>query len=148
MRYIKFFLLNLIVFGSLFFVISLLLPSTVGVSKSISVNADKTIVAKQISDITNWQKWNSYSSVSNNIKISTDSLVKVHHPSDRFGNLTSLFVIQGNGAVNVSWALQQKLRWYYPWGKFAAMVTEKSWIEGMDSSLTKLKQLCEANQGN
>lgn len=141
MRYIKFLLLNVFVFGGLFFFISLLLPSTVGVSKSVSINSDKKNVATQLN---NFASWNVYSSTNNQILLQTDSIIKVAHPSKYFGNLTSLYVLEGDNTVTVSWALQQKLRWYYPWEKFAAMVKEKTWMAGMDSSLNKLKVICEA----
>jgi hypothetical protein len=140
MKYIKFLSINIIVFGGLFFLISLLLPSSVGVSKSVSINSDRKKVAQQIAVLENW---NVYSSGNNVILLQTDSLLKINHPSKGYGNLTSIFIVEGENTVNVSWALRQKLRWYVPWEKFAAMVKEKSWIAGMDSSLNKLKVLCE-----
>jgi hypothetical protein len=139
MKYLKFFLLNAIVFGGLFFIISLLFPSTVGVSKSISINSDKNKVATAIAA---FDTWNVYSAKQNNILIQTDSLVKVEHNTVN-ENLQSVFIIEGENVVNVSWGLQQKLKWYNPIQKFAAMVKEKTWISGMDSSLNKLKIICE-----
>jgi hypothetical protein len=140
MKYIKFLSINIIVFGGLFFLISLLLPSSVGVSKSVSINSDRKKVAQQI---VAFENWNVYSSANNTIVLQTDSLLKINHPSKGYGDLTSVFIVEGENTINVSWALQQKLRWYLPWEKFAAMVKEKSWIAGMDSSLNKLKILCE-----
>jgi hypothetical protein len=140
MKYVKFLVINIIVFGGLFFLISLLLPSSVGVSKSVSINSNKKKVAQQIAAL---QNWNVYSSTTTTILEQSDSVIKINHPSKGYGNLTSIFIVDGENTVNVSWALQQKLRWYLPWEKFAAMVKEKSWIAGMDSSLNKLKMLCE-----
>ena len=140
MKYLKFLLLNGIVFGGLFFLISLLLPSSVGVSKSVTINSDRKNVAQQLISL---NKWNVYSSTNNTIVLQSDSLLKINHPSSGYGNLSSVFILEGHNIVNVSWALQQKLRWYMPWEKFAAMVKEKSWIAGMDTSLNKLKALCE-----
>jgi hypothetical protein len=140
MKYLKFLLLNALVFGGLFSLISLLLPSSVGVSKSVSINSNKKSIAQQIAAL---NTWNVYSSNNNTLLIQTDSLLKINHPSAGYGNLSSIFILEGENIVNVSWALQQKLRWYMPWEKFAAMVKEKSWIAGMDTSLNKLKALCE-----
>jgi hypothetical protein len=139
MKYIKFALLNIIVFGGLLFLISLLFPSSVGVSKSISINSDRTKVANTI---VAFENWNVYSATNNNFIVKTDSVLKVEHNSS-YGNLQSLFVLEGENTVNVSWALQQQLKWYNPIQKFSAMVKEKTWIAGMDSSLYKLKQICE-----
>jgi hypothetical protein len=139
MRYLKFAILNIIVFGGLLFLISLLFPSSVGVSKSISIKSDRTKVA---STIVAFENWNVYSAANNNFIVKTDSVLKVKHNSS-YGNLQSLFVLEGENTVNVSWALQQQLKWYNPIQKFSAMVKEKTWIAGMDSSLNKLKQICE-----
>jgi hypothetical protein len=139
MKYLKFFLLNVIVFGTLFFLISLLFPSTVGVSKSISINSDRSKVAKAIAA---FNTWNVYATKQNTILVQTDSLVKVGHNTAN-ENLQSVFIIEGENVLNVSWGLQQKLKWYNPIQKFAAMVKEKTWIAGMDSSLNKLKIICE-----
>lgn len=139
MKYFKFFLLNVIVFGTLFFLISLLFPSYVGVSKSISINSNRSKVANTIAA---FNTWNVYSGKKNTILMQTDSLVKVQHNTIN-ENLQSVFIIEGEQTVNVSWGLQQKLKWYNPIQKFAAMVKEKTWIAGMDSSLNKLKTICE-----
>ena len=102
----------------------------------------KTVIGKKVPAINICGNANKL--ISKGIDVSLfATLLKINHPSAGYGNLSSIFILEGDNIVNVSWALQQKLRWYMPWEKFAAMVKEKSWIAGMDTSLNKLKTLCE-----
>jgi predicted PurR-regulated permease PerM len=144
MKYIKFLIINLIVFGMLFFCISLLLPSTVSVSKSVIINCKTAYAVNEVKAIQNWPTWNVYTSNNNKVELANDSIVKVAHPSNASGNLLSTFFFANESATTVNWVLQQRLHWYNPIEKFSALLKEKTWITGMDSSLNKLKQICEA----
>lgn len=59
-RFIKIFLVLLIVIVLLLFSLSALLPSKVSVARSVTINAPISSVHEKISNLSEWPKWNSY----------------------------------------------------------------------------------------
>ncbi|MEI8060568.1 MAG: hypothetical protein WCG67_10460, partial [Ferruginibacter sp.] len=60
MKYLKFVLLNIIVFGSLFTGISLLFPSVIHTSKTINIASPQNVIITKLSDVHSWKDWNSF----------------------------------------------------------------------------------------
>ncbi len=142
MKHIKFLLINIIAFSFLFFLMSLLFPSQVVTSKTVSVAATKESVIEKLKNTADWKKWNTFSNsemVNNNAKNISDtlsfSLVNSNH------EITSNFFVykEETNTVLVNWAIVEKLPWYKPWKKFSAMVLGKQVAAEMDTSLNNLK---------
>lgn len=58
MRFVKMFLIAVLIFGSLIFILSLLFPSTARMERSGSINAPLSTVYEQISHLETWPEWN------------------------------------------------------------------------------------------
>lgn len=58
MRFVKMFLIAVLVFGSLIFILSLLFPSTARMERSGSINAPLAAVYEEISNLQTWAAWN------------------------------------------------------------------------------------------
>ncbi|GAB2822370.1 hypothetical protein [Ferruginibacter profundus] len=150
MKYLKFLLINIIAFSLLFFLISLLFPSQLVTSKSISVVAAKEKIAAKLNNTADWKQWNGF--ISGNATITNtandkDTLVfsLENNSSNKLESHFNLYQEQTN-SVLVSWALIEKLPWYKPWRKFSAMVLSKQVAAVMDSSLNNFKVQTEAGK--
>lgn len=148
MKYLKFFLINIIVFGIFFFAISLLFPGTINNSKSITVLANKEKVYQMIKSLSDWKTWNEFSKT-NRIEVvlnfaSPDSISTTWKKKNGDTLLSSLNLITiGEDSTAVNWVLQKKIKWYQPFNKFATMLTDKEMSRGMEMSLDNLKTLIE-----
>jgi hypothetical protein len=149
MKYFKFLLINIVAFSSLFFLFSLLFPSQVVTSKTISINETKRAVIEKINNTGGWKTWNRFVKegvVKNNTLNNSDTLLfsSVTNSSEIISN----FVIyaEPTNSVLVNWAVIQKLPWYKPFKKFSAMILSKNVAAVMDTSLTNLKVQIEAGK--
>ncbi|MBS1511373.1 MAG: hypothetical protein JST86_11070 [Bacteroidetes bacterium] len=146
MKYIKFLLLNIVAFGGLFFIISLLFPGQVVTSKTISINSTKEKIATKVQAIAQWPQWNLLSnngSVSADAGNTADSLV-FHLQNNNGSELMFRFTVYDQQNTRVlNWDVVQQLPWYKPWRKFSAMVLNKDIANAIDSSLNIFKQQVE-----
>lgn len=147
MKHIKFLLINIVAFSFLFFLMSLLFPSQVVTSKTISINADKQKIREKLNNTSNWKQWNGFineNTVTRNGGDNIDSMVFTfkdnHH--DVMQSQFSIYPEQTN-TVLLNWALIEKLPWYKPLKKFSAMVLSKQVAIVMDNSLNNLKTQVE-----
>ena len=150
MKYFKFLLINIVAFSFLFFLLSLLFPGQVVISKSISLAAAKEKVAEKLNNTRDWKKWNGFvneNPVTANAGNTGDSLI-FSFENDNHDLLQSHFNIyqQEAGTILLNWGLLQKLPWYKPWKKFSAMVLNKEIAFAMDSSLNNFKTQIEAGK--
>lgn len=148
MKHFKFILINIVAFGGLFFLISLLFPGQLVTSKTITIAVSKEKIATKINNTTDWKSWNGFvvgSTVSTHTTNNTDSLVFSFQNKGN-NQVRSHFILyqQLPNAVMVNWALIEKLPWYKPWKKFSAMVLSKEVAAVMDSSLNTFKTQIEA----
>jgi hypothetical protein len=147
MKYIKFLLLNIIVFGGLITGISLLFPSVIRTNKTINIsNSESNIVAK-VNDIHTWKDWNSFASLGSVPDLTTTNDSDAVHTSwdYRLGrNLQcEILVYKAAGdSTPVSFMVTERLKWY-PWEKFRALVSDKAISNAIEVSLDKLKKQLE-----
>jgi hypothetical protein len=148
MKYFKFLLINIIAFSSLFFLFSLLFPSQVVTSKAVSISSTKEKVKEKILATKDWKSWNQFFKVADVEKQNRDDMdtmiFSVENLNHKLLGAEFIFYKEETNSVLVNWSLTQKLPWYQPWKKFAAMVSNKQVAAAMETSLNNLKEQAEA----
>ena len=149
MKYFKFILINVIAFGMLFFLFSLLFPSQVVTSATVSVAAAKNVVTKKINNTSDWPIWNALAKngiINNNTRPGSDTMLYIIENNNRKVEANFIIYQEQTNSVLVNWAVVEKLPWYKPWKKFSAMILSKNMAAVMDTSLNKLKTQLEAEK--
>ena len=149
MKYFKFILINVIAFGMLFFLFSLLFPSQVVTSATVSVAATKNVVTKKINNTSDWPIWNALAKngiINNNTRPGSDTMLYIIENNNRKVEANFIIYQEQTNSVLVNWAVVEKLPWYKPWKKFSAMILSKNMAAVMDTSLNKLKTQLEAEK--
>lgn len=144
MRVIKLGIISVIVFSVLLFLISLLIPSHVRISRAIDISAPKQAVYAKIASPGDWKEWNELTNEKLNIEVKSKepSLIttawaykdKSVESSFRFEESANITVVQ--------WYFDFRLRWY-PWEKFGSITFDKQYGPVMERSLNNLKKLVE-----
>ncbi len=166
MRFIKLGIISVLFFCLLIIAISLLLPSQIVVSRAIDVNASREKVYENISNVGNWKNWyqdydpaNSKTSAATTgkgayvtVNKTTITLQEVSPNKVKamwqMGDNTPLpgefniFSQDSASHVTVQWQFFQKVKWY-PWQKFALIMSDKAVGPFMEKSLDKLKIVSE-----
>jgi hypothetical protein len=147
MRYVKFLILNIVVFGSLFFGISLLFPSKNRFAKSVNVPVAKQRVQQILLNTSGWQQWNLLIAAESDIKQITTDTTSLHFAT--YQKEFAFYAIpQDSLSTTLNCIYTEHLPWYNPLKKYAAMVNNKSTAWLLDTSLTKLKLVATANLKN
>lgn len=165
MRFLKLGLISFLLLFLLITAISLLLPSTIHISRAIDISAPVDSVYTNINDLAKWKRWianydSSIVTLSPNttgagatltmnkttvsIVESNDTIIRtVWKGGNKFleGDFN---VIKQNGSaqITIQWHFIQRVKWY-PWEKFALIVSNKSIGSVMERSLDNLKKLLE-----
>jgi hypothetical protein len=160
MKYIKLVLISLISLFAIATAISLLLPSTIVVSRAIDINASVDSVQKKLNNVTEWKIW-----IANRdtlpveisgslfkmgetkvfLKSVTPTEIKTDWQVKDGPKMPGTFTIikhENTSTVTVQWQFVQKLKWY-PWEKFASIITDKVLGPFMEQSLDNLKKSVE-----
>ena len=172
LRLLKGFMLALTGLFIMITLLSLLIPSSVFVSRGVVVNASSRIVFKEIANLHNWLHWQPvFKSDTSKIKFSiTDTDGKsfcewvsngkknklmitaladnaVTASLQREGendviNMISILPLADTGTVQVEWRAHTRLKWY-PWEKFYGIFIEKFTGPGYEEALNSLKAYVE-----
>ena len=164
MRLIKLAIISAIVFAVLVFLMSLLIPSHVRISRAVNIHAPLSSVASLVQDLDTWSEWNEpvknaglmeykpweKKLVGEKLEISLerttgDSVFTVwrNHNGKEIAGVFSLHQ-QGNVViVQVYFDFYQRI---YPWEKFASINLDKQWGPAMEKSLENLKKITEQGQ--
>lgn len=142
LRVIKLAVISVIVIFVIIFLISLLIPSTVRISRAINIEAERRYVYPLIADTTNWKNWNDLAKGGISIEIlnkDTNLVATKWTYGDR--SLHGSYRIERIGDITVvQWYFDFQLKWY-PWEKFGSITFEDQFGKPMETSLTKLKNL-------
>lgn len=165
MRIIKLGLISAVLLFLLVTAMSLLLPSTINISKAIDIDAPGDSIYKNINDMSRWKNWfANYDSTqiaisknptgkgasltmnrttviiteSNKSKISTEW----HSGSNTLDGEFNIIRQKNSTVVTVQWHFIQHVKWY-PWEKFASIASNKVMTPLMEESLDNLKKLVE-----
>ncbi len=166
MRYLKFFLIGLIVLYILLTGIGLLMPSSVTVGRSVEINAPIDSVRFYTNDPVNWRYWingadtayfkqltNTTTEKNSKIKLGTYTITILDNDPKYIitswqgesarEQLNRLDLYNSStGVTIINWSFQQHLNWYF-WERLSAMLRDKVFGPSMEASLNKLKQVCE-----
>jgi len=147
--------------------IGLLFPSTVRVSRAISISASYDTVYNYLNNVTHWKQWmdgadsttiklisTKTAGTGTVIKIGTGNVSIIHNTADSIltewkseqGNIqTSGFYLVTDSIhkiTTVQWYFEQHIGWY-PWERFGSMANDKVLGPVMEQSLDKLKKVLE-----
>ena len=165
MRYLKLFLISVTVFLMLLFGMSIILPSSVVISRAVDISANKTEAYKKINSCIAWKTWITQL---NDSSLKNITATRIH--SDKFEvTITALEPdrvvsewIDHNGinqestmrvisspsipnATTVQWQYEEHISWYQPWEKFASLVGDQILGTMMETNLNNLKKILETN---
>lgn len=144
MRFLKLGIISVFVFAFILFLMSLMIPSRVRISRAINITGSKAAVAERLSSVAALKSWNEI--VQNGIDVEIDSVTSAFISSSwRYGDkkLQSAYTFAESGDVTVvQWYFDFDLRWY-PWEKFASITLDKQFGPPMEQSLNNLKTLVE-----
>ncbi len=162
MRFIKLALISAVILFGIIWLISLLLPSHVRISRAVDINAPVEKIRPMLADIQQWEKWNDYIKVYHNkiaetdmlkadeiaifITAKTDTLVTADWQQPSGNKFGSGFAIISNGNqkghTTVQWYFDFHVKWY-PWEKFQSIVYDQQLGPIMEKSLAELKKDAE-----
>jgi len=140
MRVVKLGIISLIVLFVILYLMSLMIPSHVRISRAINIEGNVSEVSPYVVDTNEWQRWNEMKN--QQIAVSVKSKDTVHITTvwtynNRSVESTMRLHPVGNVTI-VQWFFDFRLNWY-PWEKFGSITFEKQFGPPMESSLTKLK---------
>ena len=166
MRFAKLGLISIVFFFFLLTAFSLLLPSVTNISRAIDINAPADTVYSYINNILKWKSWYanydsslvslSSATVGRNASLTmnkTTVTIKEALP----GKIKALWQTGKNNLVEgefnfitkdsssfmtLQWNFTQKVKWY-PWQKFASILSDKNLGPFMEKSLENLKKEAE-----
>lgn len=142
MNVLKLGLISAVVFSVILFLMSLLIPSTVRISRAIDIYGKD--VDRQIADLGSWPGWNELYNDSARISILRTDTNFIETIWEYKGNKVSgNFKLEHSAGITVvQWYFDFKLKWY-PWEKFGSIIFDKQFGPPMERSLNKLKKLVE-----
>lgn len=155
MHHLKSFLLVIIGFFIVITLFSLLMPSTVLISKSQTIPAPKAKIMEFVKVPANWQKWYpefkdadvQYESdkiiwEKNEIQFVDQDSFALRLSFMREGELpvtTDIMLYDIDGLPQIEWKAYHKLRWY-PWEKFGGIMLDDMAGSLYDSALINLRE--------
>lgn len=166
MRLIKLAIISFVILGLLITAMSSLLPSTVYVTRTINVDVPKAKVFNQVYDLKNWKKWYAHmdsaaltygtntvgpsasvkaDKTDINIDSATSNTIYATWQTADNRPLSGTFSFRSDSTdsqTTLQWEFVIPVKWY-PWEKFASIVSDKALGGVMEKSLDKLKQVAE-----
>lgn len=168
MKFFKLAVISIIVLFSIITCIGLLLPSTVRVTRNITIGASQDTLHHFISDIKYWKLWLASAKDSPIIFLSartqgtgtvalingqevdiikaTKNDVETLWKSKNGNYQKGIFQLTRNAAANntnINWYFEQRVSWY-PWERLSTLSNDKILGPGMEQSLDNLKAITEA----
>ena len=170
MRAVKMFLFVGAVLFVVITIFSLLIPSTVRVSRLVVINTtNPQLIKSQIDSVTNWKNWQpylknervkivslsadaceiQYGEGSTKMQISSVDSNLVHFTINASGenittNTLTVRTLPIENTYQVEWLAVTKMKWY-PWQKFYAIFMDKITGPGYESALNGLKEYVESH---
>jgi hypothetical protein len=161
MRVIKLALISVLALFLVLCFFSVMMPSTVLVSRAVDINAPKDSIKFYVSDLNQWVYWvKGMNSKAVTIKSSKEAdlgtqLLKIQTVTDtsvitiweskkasKQESTIQFIKVPERNLTIVQWQFVQKLRWY-PWEKFGSFMNDKILGPMMEENLQNLKQLAE-----
>lgn len=162
MRFVKLAVISIVALFGVILLISLLLPSTVRISRAIDINAPVERLYPLLGEITRWKDWNEYvrnypqAVITSTTLHSPDISIEITGSNSKLvssawqapgGNLFQCgYAIYGSNkrhlTCTVQWYFSFHVRWY-PWEKLQSIVYDQQFGPIMEHSLVNLKRIAE-----
>lgn len=167
MKLIKLAIISFVVLFLVITAIGLLLPSTVRVTRNITIPATQDTLYHYVSDVKYWKLWmegaknSTVTFISKKTagagtkalignqrvditKATKNEVVSVWETGNgRFQtSVFQLLVDSTTGSTNLNWYYEQHLKWY-PWERISSIANDKIMGPGMEQSLDNLKAIFE-----
>ena len=157
MRFIKLFIISVVVFFVGITAFSLLFPSHIRLSKAINIHAPADSIFSFIKDTAQWPGWHpGFQNASvgatlqqNDLSLKSiamsDTLVAVDLQKGQklpVRNTWQLHQYNEADSVTLQWYMDFHLRWY-PWQKFSSLFFESTYGRMMEQGLNNLKKKAE-----
>ena len=164
MKIVKLAFFSVVILFLVITAMSLLLPSTIIISRAVDINRPADSIRPLVGDVKNWPGWmenftNATVStttsgsgahiIANKVKVTIltadSSQVKANWQAGNSRSLQGQFNFvrsESDEITTVQWQFTQHLKWY-PWEKFASIVSDKALGPQMEKSLDNLKSLAE-----
>jgi hypothetical protein len=161
MRVIKLALLSIVALFLVLCFFSVMMPSTVLVSRAVDINAPSDSIIYYVSDLNQWVFWvkgmKSKSVIIKSAKeadlgtqqltiqsVTDTTVVSIWESKTASKQESTIRFIKAaeRNLTIVQWQFVQKLRWY-PWEKFGSFMNDKILGPMMEENLQNLKQLSE-----
>ena len=148
MKFIKLAFISFVLLFGLLTAISLLIPSTVRISKAIDLRAPKDSVRSLLTDTAQWRVWhpayqnNQKQQASIQITSVTDNGVTATISSPGKNSLINGWQFYHHGdreSYTLQWYIDFKLRWY-PWEKFGSLFYEATYGKMLETGLSNIKK--------
>lgn len=157
MRLIKLAIISAVVLFTVIFLMSLLIPSHVRISRAVNINADMKFVVGRAGNMAGWAQWNEL--VKNGgplefyplekklqgekleiiiTRTTPDSVFSVWR-NQHGKEIAGVFSFQQAGNVTIVQYYYDFYQRWYPWEKFASINLDKQWGPAMEKSLDNLK---------
>ena len=169
MKFIKLAIISIVVLFTIITCIGLLLPSTVRVTRNITIHATQDTLYHFISDVKYWKLWLEGAKTSPvqflsartqqgtgvvaliggkevDIVKATKNKVETLWKSSNGSHQAGIFQLAEDTVVhstNINWYFEQKVNWY-PWERLSTLSNDKILGPGMEQSLDNLKAIAEA----
>lgn len=147
MRIIKLAFISLVFFGGLLFLMSLLVPSKVRISKAINLAPDDSTTLQLIRDTGSWQRWHPAYQNGNRPggrivpANDSDTLVAmdiVHQSGNSVRNSWELHRFGAGDSLTLQWYMDFRLSWK-PWHRFSSLFYEGTYGRMMEMGLNNLR---------
>jgi len=143
-RILKLGLISAFVFFLILYLMSLMIPNTVRISRAININAPAASIYPLLENRPAWKSWNEMvtdSIVIRDLRSDSDLIVTEWTYKER--SVQSSFRLEESAGVTVvQWYFDFRLKWY-PWEKFGSITFDKQFGTPMETSLNNLKKLIE-----
>ncbi len=144
MRLIKLGMISIVAFSILLFLFSLVIPSTVRVSRAVNIHAEKTAILPFLIHQDKWKDWNVFANEKIDVTVEmvdTAMITTVWKYKDQAIN-SYYWLEESTGISVVQWYFEFRLKWY-PWEKFGSITFDKQFGPAMEQSLNNLKKQIE-----
>jgi len=154
MRILKLGLISFVFFALLLFLMGLLVPSHVRISKAINLAAADSAVLHKVSNVAQWPAWHpayrqGLLEKATLVKtVDTDSLVVVNiaHGANSVLNSWQLHRFSTADSLTLQWYMDFKLS-VWPWHRFSSLFYEATYGRMMEQGLKNLRQAADSAQG-
>ena len=141
-RLFKLGIISFIVFFVLLLLMSLLVPSTIRISRAINIESPKSVIFPHLADTARWREWNEIdvTNIDITVRHADSGIIRTNwHYKGR--DIQSSFRLEESAGITVvQWYFDFRLRWY-PWEKFGSITLDKQFGIPMERSLENLQKV-------